>query len=159
MDAATSKMVIETYTDKTYRSKLKDYTVLFNPEGYTLEWGFSFKESPLINGGTSMAVEGISRSVFDMKFIIDGTGVGAAALGRSSVNVAEEIWNFMETTTVFNRNCTRKPKPPFCRLVWGNLCAKCLVSKVKLDVTLMDRKGAPLRAALTATFQTIYPDK
>ncbi|WP_027187584.1 CIS tube protein [Desulfovibrio cuneatus] len=159
MNTATAKMVIETYTDKTYRSKLKVYTVLFNPEGYTLDWGFSFKEESFVTGGSRTLMEGVNRSVFDMKFIIDGTGVGAAALGRSSVNVADEIWNFMETATALNRKGTRKPEPPFCRLVWGNLCAKCLVSKVKLDVTLLDRKGAPLRATLTTTFQTIYPEK
>ena len=153
-------MVIEIYEDKTYRSIKAQYPVLFNPENYALTWDFSFHEEPTVKGGmTEALLASVNPSVFDMTFIIDGTGVGAAALGKSSIHVPTEIWNFMEAATVLNRNGTRKPQAPYCRLVWGNLCAKCYVKRVKLETKLLDRNGTVLRAALITTFQTIYPTR
>lgn len=157
MDSAVTKMVIEIYEDQTYKTKKSQYSVLFNPENYSLQWKFSFSNNEKANGGNAQrSLKGIDRSVFDMSFIIDGTGIGAAALGRKEIIVADEIWNFMEATTVLNRNNTRKTKPPYCRLVWGNLCARCFVEQVKLETKLLDRKGTILRAVLNTTFQTVY---
>lgn len=158
MDSAVTKMVIEVYKDNTYKEKKSQYPVLFNPENYTLQWEFSFSNDEKANGGSAPCLlKSVNRSIFDMTFIIDGTGIGAAALGRDKIVVANEIWNFMEATTVLNRNGTRKTEPPYCRLVWGNLCTRCFVRQVKVEIKLLDRQGIMLRAALSTTFQTVYP--
>lgn len=155
-----SKMVIETYTDATYSKKSGHYAVLFNPETYSVDWDFTFHTEEFVNGGSlPVRLRSIAHSNFDMTFIIDGTGVGAAALGRDSINVMDEVWNFLEKTTVLSRKSSRKQVPPYCMLVWGALCACCVVKKVKLEVRLLDRSGSPLRAALVTTFQTFYPSK
>lgn len=155
MDPAVTKMVIEIYKDGTYAKKEKQYPVLFNPENYTLDFAFSFKSDETAMGGnTQYLFQSIARSQFTMTFFIDGTGIGAAALGRDKIVVVDEIWKFMETTTIMNRNGTRKKEAPFCQLVWGPLCKQCLVLKVNLKIKLLDRTGKPLRAELETTFQT-----
>ena len=160
MDQTVTKMVVETYADATYTARQKEFQVLFNPEKYTLGWAFNFDSKELLKGGSTTAVlESVTRSVFSMDFIFDGTGVGAAALDRKEVNVAREVWDFLETATVLNRKNKRKPSPPYCRLVWGNLCAKCLVQSVNMEVKLLDRSGKILRAVLKTTFQTVYPEE
>lgn len=158
MDQAVTKMVIEIYKDARYTSKQREFQVLFNPERYSLQWEFNFASKEVLHGGSTPAVlEAVSRSVFAMDFFFDGTGVGAAALDRNEINVTTEVWNFLETATLLNRNGKRKAAPPYCRLVWGNLCARCLIKKVQMDVKLLDRTGKILRAVLKTTFQTVYP--
>ncbi|MDL2274776.1 hypothetical protein LJC22_01450 [Desulfosarcina sp. OttesenSCG-928-G10] len=157
-DGKLAKMVVETYADATYSKKTGHYAVLFNPENYSADWDFTFETKEFVNGGNLPGrLQSISHSNFDMTFIIDGTGVGAAALGRDKINVMDEVWNFLEATTVLSRKSSRKQKPPYCMLVWGSLCARCFVKRVKLEMRLLDRNGTPLRAALITSFQTFYP--
>lgn len=158
--AATAKMVIEIYEDRTYCRKTGQHAMLFNPESYALEWDFVFEQEQFISGKTrTSGLLGINRSLFDLTLLLDGTGVGAAALGKSGVDVPKELWEFLETATVLNRDGTRKPAPPFCRLVWGNLCARCVVKKVRVEASLVAADGKILRAALHTTFQSVFPKR
>lgn len=158
MNPTLTKMVIEIYSDARYSKKTTQYPILFNPENYSLNWAFTFTDDETATGGNAPCeLKSINRSEFTMTFIIDGTGIGAAALGRENIAVVKEVWDFLEITTVMNRDGTRKAAPPFCRLVWGNLCARCFIKQVKLDINLLDRTGKALRAALATTFRAVYP--
>jgi len=155
---STAKMVVETYADESYSGKTGQYAVLFNPESYALEWDFMFVQEGTISEKTLLGdLRGIKRSDFELKLLFDGTGVGAAALGKSSVDVPKELWTFLEATTILSRDGKRKKAPPYCRLVWGNLCARCVVKKLKMEVSLVAGDGKILRATLHTTFQMVFP--
>ncbi|UQZ88722.1 hypothetical protein C4J81_05690 [Deltaproteobacteria bacterium Smac51] len=158
--STVSKMVIEIYDDDAFTKKSGSYAVLFNPETYSLSWQYELSQMEVVGGGTTRAsLAGISDTDFDMTFLIDGTGVGAAALGRDCLDVTDEIWKFMTIATILNRDGSRKPQPPFCRLVWGSLCQRAIVKRVKIDVKMSDRNGKALRASLTVSFGSVFPPK
>lgn len=157
--AGTAKMVIEAYADAAFTKRQGQYAILFNPENYSLVWNFGLNNREKVNGGNTVpTLYKVRDANFKMTFIIDGTGVGAAALGKSKIVVASEIWSFLELATILNKNGKRKAAPPFCRLVWANLTAKCQVETVTMKITLLNRDGTPLRASLDVTFRSLHYD-
>lgn len=158
MSAPTyAKMVVEAYGDSGYGKKTGEYPVLFNPETYAVDWDFRFSEFETVGHETTTPeLREIRGSEMSMTFVIDGTGVGAAILGKSRIVVLDEVDKFLSVATVVNPGGTRKTKPPYCRLVWARLNLKCLVTRVRLEITLMDRDGTPLRAKMHVTFHSLH---
>jgi|GEM_PF-4003158 len=157
---STAKMVVEVYENKNYSKKTKQYAVLFNPASYGLEWDFKYAQKPALSGHTLFSgICDIKNAIFGITLIFDGTGVGAAASGKNSVSAMDELWDFLEKATPLNRDGSRKRLPPYCRLVWGNLCIRCVVQKVKANVELVASDGKLLRVKLDTTFQSITPER
>ncbi len=162
--ATVSKIAVEVYQDETYKKKTGQMVMtLVNPATFTQTWDFEIGATEKAKGGnTKESLKKVADAAFTLTFLIDATGVGKALDGEepgAAPDVKDRVWKFLETATILNSDNTRKPAPPYCLLVWEDVCVKCLVSKVKLETKLLNRKGQWLRASLTVTFRHVLGSK
>jgi len=154
-----TKMKIESFNNPAYSGKpLHTYTLMFNPETYETTYTIVYGTQNSFNNRRSVTVFKEEKlSDFNLKFTLDGTGVGAAASGRGTnpVDVTRELELFYKTVKTpldFKFDKGKYVRVPFCRLSWGDNIHKGLLKSAKVTITLLAPDGKPLRARVDAVF-------
>ena len=125
------------------------FTVMFNPESYSLSYENVFSEKQGINSSGTSARYALSKpSELSLELVIDGTGVTEMGL-LAKKNVHKEVQKFMELTAYMDGELH---EPKFLRIEWGDLNFKCRLQTVDVTYTLFDKSGVPLRAKLETVF-------
>lgn len=143
------KLVIENLETK------KKFTVLFNPERYTLNKGVQIAEIniPGLDSPVLQFVRGQNEKI-TMELFFDTTEFGML---DDCKDVREETRKVYELTKVNGETHA----PPRCSLSWkGRLFSfgwkqksVCLVESVNEEFNLFSSSGVPLRAKLNVTFR------
>jgi hypothetical protein len=122
------------------------FITMFNPESLTIEEGAEYDRSCTPGkSGDNPRFKRVTSRKFSLIFTLDGTGVNAP-----KIPVTAQILLFREATTLINGVFHQ----PNCLLVqWGTFISKCKITSSKVDYTLFDEFGLPLRAKVTASFE------
>ncbi|MCF0048662.1 hypothetical protein LXM25_01255 [Dyadobacter sp. LJ53] len=127
------------------------FLTMFNPETLVIDEGVEYNRS-CAPGQTNNKprFKRITSRKFSLSFILDGTGVNAP-----KIPVTAQVLLFREATTLMNGVFHQ----PNCLLVqWGTFICRCKITTSKVEYTLFDEFGLPLRAKITANFEEFVED-
>jgi hypothetical protein len=153
------------------------YTVLVNPESYSITYKVNYDRVPAIgNSGSEAKYANTSPPTLNFEFLFDGTGVipmssgpldgvpiaGAIAgaigdliSGEEEDDVMAQLRKFIR---VFEYNGDEH-QPRVIRLTWGALLFDGVMSELTIDYKLFKPDGTPLRAIAKASFDGTIDDK
>jgi nucleoid-associated protein YgaU len=133
-------------------SKIDEFTVLFNPDSFTIETKVDYK-TPDAKGqtGGDPVFEKVPAMEFSIEIVIDGTGVGPGNAGRGDGDYVKDQVKKLRKVTGCNINGDIH-RPNYLAVLWGNIFIECVLTSLTVAYTLFDREGAPLRAKLTCNF-------
>ncbi len=146
------KLKITAYTDEKRNTSSGTFDVMFNPESYALSYENVYSKSQGINTSGRKLKYALSKpSELSLKLIMDGTGVTEylLSIARTELDVSKRIRKFLELTTVMDGTIH---EPKYLKIEWGTLIFKCRLQNVKINYTLFDKGGKPLRAELDTSF-------
>jgi hypothetical protein len=146
MDGALAKLKIEAYTDPKYDgSPYKTFVVMYNPKAYALKYEIEYdkKQAKGVSAQELRYVNSKPRNI-TLEFMLDGTGASGQV-----VEVKDKIKEFLDTAYTFNGDIHR---PPYLKLVWGDLVMTCVLESADVSYSLFKPNGQPLRAKITAVF-------
>jgi len=144
-----SKLVIEAYADKTYRSLVDSYTLQINPDSYKRSHSTSYaKDKTQEKPGQTTKFSAIAPQTVDFEFYLDYTGVVPPAPGVPALPQA--IVRFKKCVYDYNGKIH---SPNYLRLRWTDLQFKCRLTSLNIDYTLFKPNGTPLRAKLSVSFE------
>jgi hypothetical protein len=133
----------------------KAFTVLFNPERYTLNKGVQIAEIaiPGLDSPVLQFVRGQNEKV-TMELFFDTTQFGMLDNVRDVRTETRKIYELVK----INRETHA---PPRCKLYWkdqlfsfgSSLFSQCIVESVNEEFNLFSPSGVPLRAKLNVTFR------
>lgn len=155
------KMKLQAYADEAFSDKKGDaFTVLVNPESYTIKYRVDHTESQ--GQGTShpqLHFNKILAQDIHFDFIFDSTGVVADAsilnIGlinpfAETANVIDQIEQFKQLMLYYQSETHR---PNFVALQWGTLLFKGQMTSMDIDYKLFKPDGTPIRAMARVDFR------
>lgn len=146
---ALSKLVIEAYSDKTYRSLVDSYTLQINPDTYKRSHSSSYtKDKTQEKPGQTTKFSAITPQTVDFEFYLDYTGVVPPAPGVP--DLPQAIVRFKKCVYDYNGAIH---SPNYLRLRWTDLQFKCRLTSLNIEYTLFKPNGTPLRAKLSVSFE------
>ena len=151
------KMKIYSYSDPTFNQLEDEFTVLLNPENYTLNYEVQFagSQSPG-SSGHELKFDRIKPQRLDFEFLFDRTGaiVDTFSIPSFASNdddgVQTDIDKLKEVTLGYDGNIHRTR---FLILSWGKLLFKCCLTNLKVTYKLFRPDGVPLRAVANCAFE------
>ena len=151
------KMKLTGFKDvKCEQSTGTSYTVLINPETYTLNYEIKINsEQPAGTNSTSAPFNLSQPQRLEFEFLFDGTGALVSQGVPNPFDVAnqqpvdEQIDNFKKTVFDINGD---SHQPHFVKLEWGTLHFICKVEKIQFIYKLFKPDGTPLRVVAKTTF-------
>lgn len=147
------KLTVKPFKDPKFNDKAgEDFTVMFNPQQYSVDYKVESDDSQ--GSGTSGSAPAFKKSrpqKLSMEFTVDGTG----ATGPK-VEVPDKVRAFLETAYEYKGE---QHRPPYLMVLWGTLTFKCVLTTCNVTYTLFDSDGTPLRAKLSATFEGFIDDE
>ena len=148
------KLKIEAYKSIEFNEndKLGEFDVLYNPSTYTEKFEIEYDDKQ--GQGTSSNEYKFSKTKpqdYSFEFIFDGTGVSGANL-----DVGQMVGQFLDMTYNFDGDLHR---PPFCKIIWGQLIVRCALKSATVNYTLFKPDGFPLRAKVQANFGAIEHER
>lgn len=145
------KMQIFAYSDPTFNQKVDEFTVLLNPENYTLNYEVKFAENQTPGtSGHELKFDKIKPQKLDFEFLFDRTGAIPEAGDIGDDGVQKDIDKLREVTLGYDGNIHRTR---FLILSWGKLLFKCCLTNLSINYKLFRPDGAPLRATARAAFE------
>ncbi|NER52232.1 MAG: LysM peptidoglycan-binding domain-containing protein, partial [Symploca sp. SIO1A3] len=135
-------IVLEKLTITIEKGEKESFEVLFNPESYSLEYKNQYSKYQGIH--TTGKQRNYIRSLPEglaLKLILDGTGFFG--------DVYQQVQRFLKVAYFMNGE-EHEPNP--LKIVWGDLIFKGYLETAKVNYTLFNRKGQPLRAELDVNF-------
>lgn len=155
------KMKLQAYADEAFSEKKGDaFTVLVNPESYTIKYRVDHTESQ--GQGTShpqLHFNKILAQDIHFDFIFDSTGVVADAsilnIGiinpfAETANIIDQIEQFKQLMLYYQSETHR---PNFVALQWGTLLFKGQMTTMDIDYKLFKPDGTPIRAMARVDFR------
>jgi len=131
------------------------FTVLFNPERYTLSNGVQIAEIaiPGLDSPVLQFVRGQNEKI-TMELFFDTTEFGMVGDVKDVRTETRKIYDLVKINQETHA-------PPRCELSWGGQLfsfgyspsPQCIVESVSEEFTLFSPKGIPLRAKLNVTFR------
>lgn len=140
-------MKIETYKDIKFEDQVATLTVMLNPDQYTETFQQKYNRGQA-EGTTAVAhkFDMTPPKNYEFTFIVDGTGL----VDSKRKDVPGEIKQFLDLGA-FDGTTHR---PYYCKLTWGTLVVKAVLTQATVTYKLFKTDGTPLRAEIKATFQT-----
>jgi hypothetical protein len=152
------------------------YTVLVNPESYSVSYRVNYERAPAIGNTSSEAkYANTSPPTLNFEFLFDGTGVipmssgpldgvpiaGAIAgaitdlLDGEEDDVMAQLRKFIRVMEYSGE----EHQPRVIQLSWGKLLFVGVMSELTVDYKLFKPDGTPLRAIAKAAFDGTIDDK
>jgi hypothetical protein len=145
-----AKLTIEAFTDPACTKEAGEdpIVVLINPESYSQSFGMLYTDDEAAGSRGEKVVEREKVECLTLALVFDGTGV-VPGLPRKSV--AGQIRDLRRVGLTLVRR-----KANFLLLSWGTLRFKCRMKSLKVNYTLFNPDGTPLRAKVDATFEGVH---
>ncbi|MCB0401162.1 MAG: LysM peptidoglycan-binding domain-containing protein [Flavobacteriales bacterium] len=128
-------------------------TVVFiNPASYTHEHKVNYNEDvPIGAPGTPLMFKGISPETISFDIYFDATGAIDAPklMPVNKLPIGAQITLFKKVCFTYNGDIH---EPNYLILNWGSLVFKCKLSSLRVEYTLFQKNGIPLRAKASCTF-------
>ncbi len=150
----TPKMIIRAYNQPSFAKSDQvgdDYSVLLNPENYSLNYDIEFEENQAPGtSGSDLTFKMIKPQKLEFEFLFDRTGAipGSGDVGKDGVH--KDIDEFKELTIGFDGTSHRTK---YLVLAWGKLLFKCCCTSLNVTYKLFRPDGVPLRATAKAQFE------
>jgi hypothetical protein len=146
-----AKLEIEAYEDEAFLKRSADSAnpmlVPINPETYTESLSVEFTEEQAAGGtGQSNSFNRDKGVSLSLTLLFDGTGAIPESRRRT---VAEQIGDLRRLGLKING---RTHTPNFLQLTWGTMVFKGRMKSLRIEYTLFNPDGSPLRAKATADF-------
>lgn len=141
---------------KIVSEKDDTFEVMFNPESYLLVYKNRF--SPVQSPGTSGKEQTYSKSEpakLYMTVVFDSTGASGIAKDLKDKVISDEVDRFLQITA---RIDGEKHRPLKVFVEWGKRIFEGYLEDAKINYTLFDRDGNPLRAELNVCFAADIDD-
>ena len=148
------KMQLQAYADEAFSDKKgAPFTVLINPESYTIKYRVDQSESQ--GQGTShpqLHFNNIAAQDIHFDFVFDSTGVVVepALINIGIVNPFAETANIIEQIETFKQLMfyyqSETHRPNFVAIKWGTLLFKGQMMTMDIDYKLFKPDGTPIRA-------------
>ena len=144
-------MVIYQLDPADHKKRLSSYTVMLNPESYSVNRSVNFeKEKHMQSGKTTMYFNHIVEEDLSIQLLFDATG----SLGNIPLigqqNVLDQINYFLSVAFVEDTLGCGKPKP--LQLIWGPMEFNGLLEQVNITYSHFDATGFPIRATANCVF-------
>jgi hypothetical protein len=145
-----SKLTIEPYSDPACTKKTGEdpLVVLINPETYKQKWGILYTENLAAGSHGEKVAEREKPGSLTLALVFDGTGA-VPGMGRKSVS--EQIADLRRIGMTLKKRRTN-----YLALSWGTLRFKCRLQSLDVTYTLFNPDGTPLRAKVSATFESSH---
>lgn len=135
------------------------FPVMYNPKSFQNELKVCYS-SKQADGGNSkeLSYKNSDGGTVSFEFLFDATGAsvnsiqGQVAKTVGSVDVQIDLFHRL---TVNRDSNTHQPNE--LELVWGTFYFKCRLTQAKVNYTLFNSDGRPLRATINATFKSHEP--
>ena len=152
MSGELKKFLIEAYQTAEYDgSPVDTFTVMFNPEKYTLKYEILFQDAQgKGTSGSAQVFDKMKPREFNFEFTIDGTGVTG-----EEVEVEKKVQKFLDVCYKLDGQIHR---PRYLKLSWGLLISKCVLKTADVAYTLFTPTAKPLRAKIAASFSENVED-
>ncbi len=140
-----TKMKIVAFSDPDFTSKVGEYDLIVNPENYNIknEQQYSNSDTTIGSSAQTAKYKGNGAGLFEIVFFFDGTGI------ISSDKVDVQIKKVKDLIYKFNGNIH---EPNYLRVYWGTQSLfHGRLRSWKVNYTMLDMDGTPLRAEATAT--------
>jgi len=155
------KMQLQAYADEAFSEKKGDpFTVLINPESYTIKYRVEQTESQ--GQGTShpqLHFNKILAQDIHFDFVFDSTGVVTepSLINIGIVNPFAQTGNVIEQIELFKQLMlyyqSETHRPNFIALKWGTLLFKGQMTSMDIDYKLFKPDGTPIRAMAGVDFK------
>jgi len=132
---------------------------MYNPESFTrsLKVNYQCRQVPG-DPDKEMIFQSIDEGDVTFKFLFDATGASTNSKeGRdlkAGGSVTDHIGRFHQATYMKDPQAHQNN---FLQLSWGEFSFYCRLLNSKVDYTLFDPQGKPLRATIEATFTSVTP--
>jgi LysM repeat protein len=161
------KLTIFCFDDAARKNQVGEFKAMFNPESYTLNYENVYGGHQGINTTGSTATYTLSKpSILSFRLILDGTGATEYNIPLLDAYAGFDFNNFKPTIDKAQTVSQRIEKflaltahmdgklhePKYLTLQWGTFIFKCRLKSVKINYTLFDPSGDPLRAELDTVF-------
>ncbi len=158
------RLKIMAFSSNKYSAPPKLATVfLINPASYTHEHKVNYNEDvPVGSPGAPLRFKGISPEVISFDVVFDATGAidGSLPLGKltqgklpnlpiNKIPIGLQITLFKKVCFTYNGDIH---EPNYLILQWGSLIFKCKLTSLKIEYTLFQKNGLPLRAKASCSF-------
>lgn len=147
------KLTIVAYETNTRQKATDSFEAMFNPTSYSLHYKNEYDPKQGHNTMASEARYTLTKPEhLSIRLIIDGTGVDDYLVNRFANpirDVYKEVARFLDIAHHMNGDIH---EPNYLTLKWGDLTFKCRLGSAKVNYTLFDRGGRPLRAELDTEF-------
>jgi len=143
------KMQIQAYSDPGFGTKSGEaVSVLINPNKYSQTYSIEYNDCDAIGvNGASPKFQRVSGESMTFELVYDATGV----VNLIDTDLSKQITALMDTVYEYD-GTTHEPK--YLQLIWGTLLFECRLKKIDINYTLFKPTGTPLRAKVTAEFQS-----
>jgi nucleoid-associated protein YgaU len=147
------KMVVQAYSDDTFKKKVGEFTVTINPASYTHTYQIRYNDvTAQGSSGGSPVFNRTPSDVVTFQLVFDGTGVVPTALPGvlpyTGDGIVKQISDFRALVFAYNGNIH---SPNFLILSWGTLLFRGRLQSFKVNYTLFKPDGSPLRAKVDVT--------
>ena len=156
-------MRITAFSDTSFLDKVGEFTVMLNPETYSLNYEVLFSAKQTTgSSGQELSFDRIRPQRLDFEFLFDRTGViqslndsplgsfGLPSPKEGNNDVQEDIDQLREIAMGFDGKIHRTR---YLILSWGRLLFKCCLTKMNVTYKLFRPDGTPLRATAKCYFE------
>jgi len=144
-------MVIHQLDPNDRRISVSSYTVLVNPESYSVNRSVNYeKEKHMQSGSTTMYFNHIVEEGLTIQLLFDATGSLGNVPLLPQQNVLDQINYFLSVAFVEDDPKCGKPKP--LQLIWGPMEFNGLLESVTITYSHFDATGFPIRATANCVF-------
>ena len=118
-----------------------------NPASYTHEHKVNYNEEvPVGAPGTPLMFKGMPPETISFDVIFDATGTMGTL---NKIPIGPQITLFKKVCFSYNGDIH---EPNYLILQWGSLIFKCKLSSLKIEYTLFQKNGLPIRAKASCSF-------
>lgn len=147
------RLKISAFKNNTYSLPPVGATVVvINPASYTHEHKVNYNEDvPIGAPGTPLMFKGISPETISFDVYFDATGAieSSALIPVSKLPIGLQITAFKKVCFSYNGDIH---EPNYLIINWGSLVFKCKLTSLRLEYTLFQKNGIPLRAKASCSF-------
>lgn len=140
----------EDFNESEKASKVSEFTVLANPEKYSLNYKVNYNEEKASGANAdNPKFESSDSPNLTFDFIFDGTGI-LQEVGTARRDVISQIEDFKKVVFEYEGEIH---KPYHVKIAWGSLIFHGVLTSMTIEFKLFAPSGAPLRAIVKTSFK------
>jgi hypothetical protein len=144
-------MTFQAYDDIKFTKKLGDeYKVMINPETFEKNMTISYQNLESVHKySTSIGLFANMGAIsYSFSLVLDGTGI----VNPSKKDVQKELTDL--TNVLFKKVNDGSYQPNYVSITYCHEIFNCVITSFKINYTLFNLDGTPLRATVTCSFSS-----